>query len=139
MIIALERFLPIVDKDGLPTLRASSFFEELVRVEDSHEVGATGEPAFQNSWVNFSPSDHETAGFYMDNFNRVWLKGLIKLGSGTIFTLPKGYRPSLNANYSSIDGTGTPSARIQVYPTGDVRVLSGNNSFISLDGMSFRV
>ena len=39
MIIPLERFLPIVDKAGMPTLRLSSFLEELVRVEDSREIG----------------------------------------------------------------------------------------------------
>ena len=32
-------------------------------------------PAFENSWVNYNSSTHETAGFYKDSLSRVWLKG----------------------------------------------------------------
>ena len=71
----------------------------------------------------------------------MWLKGLVKTGAtpSVVFTLPEGYRPKLAVNYSSIDGTGTPSARIEVSIDGRVNILTGNNSFISLDGISFRV
>ena len=59
--------------------------------------------------------------------------------AGVAFILPIGYRPKFRANFSSIDGTGTPSARIEVHVDGTVNILTGNNAFIALDGMSFRV
>ena len=58
---------------------------------------------------------------------------------GDAFSLPVGYRPALNVQYSTIDGTGTPSGRVFVDPDGDVRVQTGNNAVISLDGISWRV
>ena len=56
-----------------------------------------------------------------------------------VFILPIGYKPNLRTNFSSIDGTGTPSARVEINIDGTVNVLTGNNAFIALDGMSFRV
>ena len=108
--------------------------------EKIYEIGEANAPVFLNSWVNYNISAHATAGFYRHH-NRVWLKGLIKNGSivGVAFILPLGYRPKLRVNFSSIDGTGTPSARIEVHLDGTVNVLTGNNAFIALDGMSFRI
>ena len=68
--------------------------------EEWREVGATGQPAFANSWSNFG-SGFDTAGFYKDALGIVHLKGLVDgpagagTGSGTVaFTLPEGYRPA---------------------------------------------
>ena len=110
------------------------------------EIGQKDNPDFENSWVNFG-SNNAAAAFYKDKFNRVWLKGLIKSGTvGAVpcFTLPSGYIPTEYMNYSSVDGTETPSARINIMATvdanpGEIHVTAGNNTFISLDGMSWRV
>jgi hypothetical protein len=103
-------------------------------------IGTKDNPTFQNSWVNFG-SNREDAGFYRDKFNRVWLSGSVRAGTvpSTIFTVPVGYRPTAEVQYSSVDGTGTPSARIIVYTSGNVDVLSGSNTLITLDGISWRV
>jgi len=107
------------------------------------EIGQKDNPDFENSWVNYDTGTHALAAFYKDKFNRVWIKGLIKNGTvglgNAVFTLPEGYRPSERVNYSGIDGTGVPASRIQVYTTGELVVLVGNNGFISLDGFSWRV
>ena len=149
MIIPLERFLPIVDKAGMPTLRLSSFLEELVRVGDSREIGATNEPAFENSWINFDSATTETAGFYIDNFDRVYLKGSVKAGaSGTaIFTLPVNYRPPLKTfvsgdGVSTGGGSGDTNLRIEINTDGTVVPIfsgGGTSTRTSIDGISFRV
>ena len=109
--------------------------------EEWHEIGIENNPVFLNAWINYNGATHNTAAFYKDSHNRVWLKGLIKNGSiaGVVFILPIGYKPNLRTNFSSIDGTGTPSARVEINIDGTVNVLTGNNAFIALDGMSFRV
>ena len=62
-----------------------------------HEIGAAGEPAFQNGWTNEDPSGEVTAAFYKDPWGVVHLKGLVASGSnGLIFALPAAYRPSKN-------------------------------------------
>src|SRR5689334_8472746 len=53
-----------------------------------HEIGAAGQPAFENGWVNESPTTETTAAFYKDPFGVIHLKGLITSGTNnTIFTL----------------------------------------------------
>jgi len=108
---------------------------ELVRY-----IGQKDNPAFQNSWVNYGTTS--LAGFYKDKFNRVWLTGWIKngtVGAFAAFTLPSGYRPTDINKHSGIDGAGTPSAQIQIQTNGDVQIVAGNNTLISMDGVSWRV
>ena len=121
--------------------------DELQRIRDAIgvelwiEIGSTNAPAFENSWVNYNSATNATAAVYKDPFERVWLKGAIKTGStpSVAFTLPVNYRPSLIISYSSIDGTGTPSANIEIHADGTVNILAGNNAFISLDGISWKI
>lgn len=111
-------------------------------VEASHEIGAAGEPAFQNGWVNDNPAVSETAGFYKDPFGRVHLKGMIKngtVGDGTAyaaFTLPTGYRPALRKFFAPWNANTAP--RVDIYPTGEVVVVAATGT-VSLDGISWRV
>lgn len=65
-----------------------------VPIEAWHVVGAAGEPAFQNSWVNYG-SGYGDAAFRKRPDGVVELAGMVKSGTanGVIFTLPAGYRP----------------------------------------------
>jgi hypothetical protein len=73
-----------------------------------HEIGSAGEPAFQNSWVNESPSSEVTAAFYKDPWGVVHLKGLVTAGTNAvIFALPAGYRPSKNLVVLMFRASGT--------------------------------
>jgi hypothetical protein len=100
-------------------------------------VGATGQPAFQNAWVNFG-GGLSVVAFYKVG-DRVYVKGQVSTGTAgtTIFTLPTGYRPlerldpPITANGAGSAGTvGTNGDVIPVAAAGNVRV--------SLDGLSFR-
>ena len=110
--------------------------------EQERVVGQDDNPDFAGTWENYG-STTAPVSFYKDQFNRVWLRGTCKDSTGsppsTIFTLPEGYRPSKELNYSSIDGTGTPSARIKITAAGVVQCSAGNDSLIGLDGISWRV
>lgn len=83
-----------IDDQGNSWIVAWSGGAEYLVEEDWHEVGAGGEPAFQNSWANKGGA-YETLAFRKVG-NVVWLKGSVGAGSlnTTIFTLPTGYRPA---------------------------------------------
>jgi hypothetical protein len=123
--------------------------------EGWHEVGAPGEPGFQHSWTNSTP----TVAFYKDREGVVHLRGEAEMGdhNATIFQLPAGYRPAsgevlffavvcgctgtdstggtfvLNTGRLAIDGPG-------VFPGGDGSVGLGTPGTgpVHLDGITFR-
>lgn len=106
-----------------------------------HEVGAAGEPAFQNAWVNYGVGEAPVS-FYKDANSIVHLRGLAKSGTiangptGAIFTLPVGYRPSLNEQIATIaDGL---FARCVVDYNGNVIAASGSNIWFSIGNIHFK-
>jgi hypothetical protein len=102
-----------------------------------HEIGTAGEPAFQNSWTNESPTSEVTTAFYKDPFGIVHLKGLVTGGAnGTIFTLPVGYRPSKNLISLMWRASGT--GEVIIYSLGDVYIATGTGAG-DLDSITFRV
>ena len=109
--------------------------------EPWHLIGAPGEPAFQNSWVNLPPGvENAQAGFYLDPVGRVHLKGGIYKGGGpsTAFTLPPGYRPPENLAFAAA-GLAGPPENVLIYTDGQVLVNSAEGKPMTLDDISFRV
>ena len=103
-------------------------------VEAWHEIGGLSEPAFANGWTNVGNPNEVTAAFYKDPFGVVHLKGIVDNGSGTIFTLPAGYRPSKFLAEIILRGVG-----VQLVVTSDGRVQVSNGSGPAfLDGVTFR-
>jgi hypothetical protein len=68
------------------------------------EIGTTGAPAFQNSWINYSSGSdgNHRAAFMRDAAGIVHLRGLIKTGAigSAAFTLPIGFRPNVSPGFS---------------------------------------
>src|SRR5688500_19704332 len=64
--------------------------------EPWREIGGSGNPAFAANFSNYG-SGYATVGFRKEDNGVVRLKGLVANGvaTGTIFTLPSGYAPSL--------------------------------------------
>jgi hypothetical protein len=127
--------------------------QNLAAPEAFHNVGAPGEPVFQNSWQNIATTTYGyPAGFYKDREGVVNLVGRIVNGSGNtvIFQLPPGYRPATGKYTSlpaacecttaqttivSIQGSGfSASADGSVNMTNGVLSASGS---LWLDGISF--
>lgn len=103
-----------------------------------HEVGAVGEPAFLNSWVNLG-GGFQNAGYMRDAAGFVHLKGLVRAGAipNTIFTLPVGFRPASweIAATASNDLFG----EVRVDPTnGNVIPYAGSGTWFTLDSTIFR-
>jgi len=103
-----------------------------------HEVGADGEPAFQNSWVNYG-SGFATAAFRKDVLGWVHLRGMIK--SGTIgsaaFALPVGYRPPAHIYFACVSNGAFGD--VLIITSGNVIPQVGNNTWFSLNGITFYV
>lgn len=102
-------------------------------LEGWHEIGATSEPAFENSWVNFG-GVYPTCAFRKLATGLVVIKGSAKSGTSasTIFTLPVGYRPGATHSIASIDGSNGLS-RIWVTSAGAMQKPLGSNNQIELN------
>lgn len=104
-----------------------------------HNVGATGEPAFANGWVNAN-SGAATVGFFKDPGNVIFLRGTIKSGTvgAAAFVLPAGYRPrDMLRNYPVISNGAL--GFVQVLTTGEVVVNApSTNASVTLDNIAFQ-
>jgi hypothetical protein len=112
--------------------------EASLGVEAWHEIGAGGQPPFQNSWTNFSGTD-ETAAFRMEPNKVVRCKGVVKGGSASaaIFTLPAGYRPAKVIRLEVSSGAAGTADRIEISAAGVVTVPTGTVSYVDLTGVEF--
>lgn len=134
-------FLPLLKAEEIQVTKSITLGESitLTREPTFRKVGATGQPAFTNAWVNYD-SGWMPAGFWRDPFGMVHLRGLIKNGTvgSAAFTLPPGFRPSAGAEtFPSISNGAI--GRVDVSTDGTVTPASpSNNAYVSLSGISFR-
>lgn len=93
-------------------------------------------PALINSWVNFG-SGYNNAGFFKDR-GVVHLRGMIKSGvlTSAAFVLPVGYRPASQEFFGTVSNFAFGSVTVDA--AGNVIPFNGSNTFISLDGLTFR-
>lgn len=119
----------------------AAYSRNLHELEDSgwHEIGESGKPAFQNSWVNFSAGGigFASAAFLKDGLGFVHIKGLVKSGvAAVIFTLPTGCRPQ-GEEVFGVD-TDTGHGRVDVAVNGEVTYVSGGTGNFQLSGITFK-
>lgn len=91
-------------------------------------------PTLYNNWVYYDSVNYSNVAYYKDGFGIVHLQGVVKngtVGSGNIFTLPSGFRPSKRLVFNNSFG------RIDIFTNGEIQFVSGNNSIVSLDGITF--
>jgi hypothetical protein len=98
-------------------------------------------PTLGNSWVDYG-SGFDGAGYYKDADGTVYLQGLIKDGTATngtvLFTLPSGYRPGRRLVFLVVTaGSPVATGRIDVFSNGEVQIVTGSNTWLSLSGISF--
>lgn len=93
-------------------------------------------PALTNGWVNFGLGFGD-AGYYKDPAGVVHLRGLVSSGSGLpIFNLPVGYRPYAGCLFAVV--ANGAFGRVDVNSSGDVALVTGSNTYVSLEGITFR-
>ncbi len=134
----------------VPVANTANTANAIAAPEAWHEVGAPGEPAFQNGWENLGTPGNENAGFFKDREGIVHLKGTLKPGgTSLIFQLPPGFRPTAGKMIrvaATCEGTpcneGTYPLTIfgpGVLPGFDGGVVAFTGAvFVGLEGVSFR-
>ena len=107
---------------------------ERSRASDEAYTNAT----YLNSWVDYGTT-HNKAGYYKSLNGVVHLQGVVKSGTigQPIFTLPTGYRPSKTLLFT-VPSNGAFGV-LEIQTDGDVIATTGNNTYVSLEGVSFRV
>jgi len=120
-----------------PTVKIETY--QLPSLDKKHYVGATNEPAFQNGWGNYG-GGFDTCFFYKDNQGRCYLQGMISGGTigATIFSLPSAYRP-LGGQVRFAIVSNNVFGYLDVLAAGQVVAVLGNNAYVSLNGLSFRI
>jgi hypothetical protein len=95
-------------------------------VDRWHYVGAAGEPAFQNNWMNYGGSDVPLR-FKLLPDGSLKVEGVIKNGTAiTVFTLPAGYRPATKNIYDYCfhwNGSTRGCGRVEAIPSGNVYIV----------------
>lgn len=102
-------------------------------------IGAGGEPAFENSWVNFDAPTQQTATFRRIG-DRVYVRGLVKNGTNnTMFTLPVGYRPLSNQSVRFVVVANGGYGQVEVNAAGNIVFQAGSNGYVDLSPVQFSV
>lgn len=102
------------------------------------EVGASGQPAFENTWANLA--GYNAVAFCKDANGVVRLRGVVDnanplVAPSTIFTLPEGYRPAAAMIFATTSNSAF--GVVGVTDAGLVQVVVGNIADFSLDGIAF--
>lgn len=112
--------------------------------QEFRAIGATGQPAFKNSWVNFGPG-WAAASFVKKPDGWVQLHGIVKNAANpltlpsTIFTLPPGYWPEAGMVWTQLANNAI--GRIEVDVSGNVLAAVPTSTaapWITLEGISFK-
>lgn len=99
-----------------------------------HVVGDSGEPAFENSWVNYGGAE-QVARFTKDDAGVVHVQGLVKsgtIGNVPIFTLPSDYRPDAPLKFATVSNWLFGSVEV-THTTGRVQAQVGSNTWFSIN------
>jgi len=102
-------------------------------------VGTPGAPAYASGWGDPGSGD-EGVSFYIDPWGIVHLQGSASYSgsavTGTIFTLPPGFRPA-GALYFPAYGSAGSAAYIEVMSNGDVVEFDAPQDYVGLSNITF--
>lgn len=100
-----------------------------------------------NGWFSVDPNTWNEAQYRLNVLGQVEFRGLIRNPTvstiGTIFNLPIDLRPLKQHLFTVPANGGSATARIDVYPTGEVNLVNYNTGadgfFISLDNIRYSI
>lgn len=108
----------------------------LVAAANNNNTEQTFAPAYANAWVNFGGA-YRNGGYWRDAAGVIHLTGVIKNGvAGLMFTLPAGFRPSATLIFPIV--SNAVFGYLEVAAAGTVTAILYNNTFVALDGISFK-
>lgn len=127
------RWVRLVYRDGtstaIPYQWSDGYLQDYSRV-----------PTYTNSWADygngFDGATYKKVGGQVV-LNGIIAGGTVSTGStGQAFVLPSGWRPSTPRQVYATTSNGA-LGRVDVFSTGEVRVVSGSNVWVSLDPVAF--
>ena len=92
-------------------------------------------PTLTDGFVNWG-GEYAPAGYFKDSLGVVHLRGLVRSGAAFIFTLPAGYRPAFRSIFCTVAASSIN--RVDVLSDGRVALISGDSTFVSLEGITFQ-
>lgn len=104
--------------------RARELEAESLLYGDWRQVGAAGQPGFENGWQNHG-GPFAGAGYFRDRWGFVHLRGVVKhpgVSTSTIFTLPAELRPASTVLIGSFSRVHDASLGVTVEALCDLRV-----------------
>ncbi|MCZ8141698.1 MAG: hypothetical protein O9273_08505, partial [Acetobacteraceae bacterium] len=94
-------------------------------------------PNLRSGWSNWEQG-YAPVSFMKDSLGFVHLRGLVKGGTANlIFELPTGFRPALT-HVHCVNFDAERFGRVDVMNDGKVTRFSGGNTWVSLDGITFK-
>lgn len=113
------------------------FKGSLVAAANDNNTEQIYAPTLAGAWVNFG-GGFRNSGYWRDAAGVIHITGIVKSGviGTTIFTLPAGFRPSASILFAIV--SNAVFGYVQVTSAGVVSCVVGNNTFVSLDGISFK-
>lgn len=138
----------VVASDAVNTrIGPNTFGSSIVTQVSDSGVGTMGVikviNTFANNWQNSAVAPTATGRFMKDGHGVVHLAGKLALGtttSGTLmFTLPAGFRPDQPCAFPIMTYAGATltMGEMRIDTGGNVTFISGQNTSVSLDGISF--
>lgn len=135
----MAHVIDVIVKGASPTdsgqLLASTGADAAAWSSAVHPTATT--PSLDNGWTG--AAGQEAPSYWRDAFGVVHLNGVgdgSGASSGTLFTLPSGYRPTAARRFVASLGSGT-SADVVVATSGTV-TTSSTTAFQCLDNITFR-
>ena len=125
-------------KSGLSEADADELFLTPAEATTQFALGPVIAPTLEGTWVAYAAATEP--GYFKSADGLVYLQGAVKSGviGTTIFTLPVGYRPSIDT-YAVSYSISTAEARFEISAaTGAVRHASGSTAISSLSIPPFR-
>jgi hypothetical protein len=96
--------------------------------------------SFASGWSNGYGGSFATVGYYKNGSGLVFLRGNPSgSGTGTMFTLPAGYRPSGDLYFPSVSPSDLSGQRIKITTAGLVQLDGATNFTTSISHISFPV
>jgi hypothetical protein len=86
-------------------------------------------PTLAGSWANYGSGKQNAQ--YRKQGDKVTVRGLVKSGSGTIFTLPTGYRPASELDFVTT-ATGA-FGQLNITTAGVVSLAVGVNTYVAIN------
>jgi hypothetical protein len=109
-------------------------------------VGIWGSFAYTNNWRDYSATTYAGGQYTKTSAGLVVLRGLVAGGTeawdNTIATLPPEYRPANRmmfyvGSYDTGANRSSGFGRVDILPNGDVKFMTGDNTWVSLDQIRF--